>query len=176
MQVKLPNINLNLSDLNPVISEKSFQKHLQICKGYVENFNSGKGDIPFNKAGAHLHKLYFENIRAFNPDNVPTFGKVSHIIELKYGTWNNFAQTYLDTVDKLQGSGWVFMNTSGYLNIIPNNRIVSNIAFVVDFWEHAYYPDYGANRVQYAKDTLNIINWNIVSQRILDSKNKKNEE
>jgi Fe-Mn family superoxide dismutase len=176
MQAKLPNINLNLADLNPVISEKSFQKHLQICKTYVENFNDSKGDIPFNKAGAHLHKLYFENIREFRPDNVPTFGKVSNVIELRYGTWDNFVQTYIDTVEKLQGSGWVFMNTSGYLNIIPNNRIVDNIAFVIDFWEHAYYPDYGLNRIQYAKDSLNLINWNVVSQRILDSKNKKQED
>jgi Fe-Mn family superoxide dismutase len=174
MQAKLPEINLNLSDLKPVISEVSFQKHLQICKTYVDNFNSSKGDIPFNKAGSFLHKLYFENIREFRPENRP-LGKSAQIIELRYGSWDNFVRTYLDTIEKLQGSGWVFMNTAGYLNIIPNNRIVDNIGFVIDFWEHAYYPDYGSNRIQYAKDSLNILDWSVVNERILHAKSKKQE-
>jgi Fe-Mn family superoxide dismutase len=171
MQVKLPEINLNLSELNPVISELSFQKHLQICKNYVDDFNNQKGDIPFNKAGAHLHRLFFENLREFRVDNKP-LGKSAQILELRYGSWDNFLKTYLETVDKLQGSGWVFMNTSGYLNIIPNNRIVDNIGFVIDFWEHSYYPDYGLKRTEYAKDILNLINWSKVNDRMLEQKVK----
>lgn len=170
-----PNITYDVSRLSPVISEKSFAWHLAINNQHISSYEFGQGDIPFNKAGAFLHKLYFENLRDYRQNNVP-MGKVAQIIELRYGSLENFVKTYLDTVNKLQGSGWVFMNTSGYLNIIPNNRIVDNIAFVIDFWEHSYYMNYGHDRIRYAKDTLDLIDWSVVNQRILDAKNKKSEE
>ena len=173
MQAQMANINYDISKVK-VISQQDFQEHLKIHQKHIDNFNNGKGDIPFEKAGAHLHKLFFENIRERRMDNTP-MGKVADILETRYGTWDNFYKCYMDTVDKLQGSGWVFMNTAGYLNIIPNNRIVDKIAFVIDFWEHSYYPRYGSMRGVYAKEALSIINWDVVNQRILQANEKKKE-
>jgi Fe-Mn family superoxide dismutase len=175
MNLQQPNIDYDISQLKPVISETSFQRHLKFNNIYIDNFNNRTGDIPFNKAGAFLHKLFFENIRENRPNNVP-IGKSQQIINLRYGSLENFMLTYMETVEKLQGSGWVFMNTSGYLNIIPNNRIVDNIAFVIDFWEHAFYSDYGTDRKAYARDVLQLLDWSVVNQRILDSKNKKQDD
>ena len=172
MNLQLANIGYDISRLNPVITEKVFSGHIGIYKKYVDDYNNSEGDIPFNKAGAFLHKLYFENIRELRQQNTP-LGKIDEIIQMRYGDLNNFTKTYLDTVNKLQGSGWVFMNTSGYLNIIPNNRIVDNIAMIIDFWEHAYYPQWGDNRERYAIEHLKLINWEVVNNRILESKNKK---
>ena len=173
-QAQLANISYDVSKLK-VFSQQDFQEHLKIHQRYVDNFNNSKGDIPFEKAGAYLHKLFFENIRERRMDNIP-MGKVADILETRYGTADNFYKCYMDTVDRLQGSGWVFMNTAGYLNIIPNNRIVDNIAFVVDFWEHAYYPRYGSMKKMYANEALSIINWEVVNKRILQSNEKKKEK
>jgi len=175
MKLESAQIQYDVGQMKPVFDVSDFQTHLQIHQSHIDSYNNGKGDIPFEKAGAHLHKLFFENLRERRADN-PPLGKVAEILELRYGTWDNFIKTYDDTVNKLQGSGWVFLNTAGYLNIIPNNRIVDNIAFVIDFWEHAYYGNYGRNRVAYAKDILKLINWEIVNQRILLSKNKKDKK
>lgn len=172
---QLANVSYDVSRLKPVISEEAYQQHFIIYKNHVSQFDSGSGDIPFDKAAAFLHKLYFENIREIRPDNIP-LGKVADIIQTRYGNWDNFVKTYLQTVNKLQGSGWVFMNTAGYLNIIPNNRIVDNIGFIIDFWEHAYYKDFGSDRTMYAKQHLKLINWDVVNQRILASQEKKKEK
>ena len=171
----LAKIGYDISRLKPVISEQGFQAHIDIYNDYVHNYNEGIGDIPFNKAGEFLHRLYFENIRGYRSDNLP-LGKAGEIIKLRYGNWNNFETTYMQTVDKLQGSGWVFMNTAGYLNIIPNNRIVDNIAMIIDFWEHSYYPVYGPNREGYARTHLHIINWDEVNKRILSFQEKKKDK
>ena len=63
------------------------------------------------------------------------------------------------------------MNTSGYLNIIPNNRIVDNVALVIDCWEHAFMFNFGNSIENYVKQSINIINWDVVSRRI-ESGNK----
>ena len=165
-------INYDIAKLAPVVSTKSFQSHMKIYTQHESNYVNANEDIPFNKAGSFLHQLYFENIREVRQNNLP-MGKCADIIQMRYGSWQNFVKTYLETVQKLQGSGWVFMNTSGYLNIIPNNRIVDHVAFVVDFFEHAYYLDYGSDRIKYAEDHLSIMNWDVVNQRILLSNEKK---
>mgnify|MGYP000377158346 CR=1 FL=1 len=174
MNLQLAELNYDVSRLKPVTSELSFSSHMGIYKKYVTDYNNSVGDIPFNKAGAFLHKLYFENIRESRQNNIP-LGRVAEIIQTRYGTMSNFNKMYLETVNKLQGSGWVFMNTSGYLNIIPNNRIVDNVALLIDFWEHAYYPTWGSDREAYAQNHLNIINWDIVNKRIADSRKPKEE-
>lgn len=174
MNLQLANVNYDVSRLKPITNEMMFSSHMNLYKKYVDDYNNSVGDIPFNKAGAFLHKLYFENIRESRNDNTP-LGKVSDIISLRYGTLSNFTKMYLETVNKLQGSGWVFMNTSGYLNIIPNNRIVDNIALIIDFWEHAYYPSFGNDREKYAMNHLNIINWDVVNKRIIDGRKPKEE-
>lgn len=175
MKAKPANITYDASQLKPVFTTAEFQQLLKIHENYIDNYNEGRGDIPFEKAGTHLHKLFFENIREFRPEN-PPIGKIAEILQVRYGTWENFYKCYTDAVDKLQGSGWVFMNTSGYLNIIPNNRIVDKIGFIIDFWEHAYYPKYGLNKNQYARDMLNLINWEEVNRRILTAKDKNRQQ
>lgn len=175
MKHQLANVSYDISQLKPVISERAFNLHLEIYKQHAHKFETASGDIPFDKASAHLHKLYFENIREARLNNMP-LGKVGDVIGLRYGTWDNFVKTYIATVGKLQGSGWVFMNTSGYLNIIPNNRIVDNIGFIIDFFEHSYLLDWGNNREGYAIEALKLINWDVVNNRIFESKDKKDKK
>ena len=165
----MANFDYDVSRLNPVINELVFSNHIGIYKKFTENFNKGVGDIPFNKAGAFLHKLYFENLREHRQQNLP-LGKVAEIIMMRYGNWDNFVSTYSDTVAKLQGSGWVFMNTSGYLNIIPNNRIVDNIAMIIDFWEHAYYLQYQNLRPKYIGAFWNVVDWNAAEANYKNAK------
>ena len=66
---------------------------------------------------------------------------------MRYGSFENFVKTTEDQISRLQGSGWIFMNSAGYINIIPNNRIVKDIAMIIDFWEHAYIHKFGSDRV-----------------------------
>lgn len=160
-------VSYDISKLKPVINEYTFDLHYNhIYKKHVDNFNKGDGDIAFNKAGSVLHKLYFENIRETRQNNLPS-GKVLSVIELRYGSFERFVQTLNDKAKNIQGNGWVFMNTSGYINLIPNNRIVDNVAMIIDCWEHAYIFSYGDNIEKYILNHINIINWEVVNSRIL---------
>jgi len=157
----------NISDLKPVINEIGFDQHYNhVYKKYVDDFNLSKGDIPFNKAGAHLHSIYFDNIREYRKENAPT-GKIEFIINNRYGSYNNFIITVLEQADRLQGNGWLWMNHAGYVNIIPNNRIVKDIILLIDLWEHAYAFTHGINKEQYLKTHMGIINWDTVNNRLV---------
>lgn len=169
-------ITYDISKLKPVINETSFDQHFnQIYKNHIVSYTSGIGDIPFNKAGAFLHELYFENIREARPNNLP-LGRADNIIALRYGSFDNFVKTLEDQVERLQGSGWVFMNHAGYINIIPNNRIVDNVVLIIDCWEHAYVHAHGTDRSSYIRQHLSIINWDIVNKRIQNIADKKKED
>ena len=164
--LELTSVTFDISKLKPVIHEQAFDLHYNhVYKEHVDRFNQGTGDFAFDKAGAFLHKLYFDNIREYRINNEPQ-GKLLSIMETRYGSYERFLSTLLDKAKQLQGNGWVFMNTSGYLNIIPNNRIVDNVAMVIDCWEHAYMFNFGNSVESYIKQTINIINWDIVSRRI----------
>lgn len=156
----------NIQELSPCINEIGFDLHFNgIYKQHVDNFNSSKGDIPFNKAGSFLHSLYFDNIREYRKDNLPS-GKVLNIIENRYGSFDNFKLTCIDQATRLQGNGWLFMNHAGYINIIPNNRIVNDIILLIDLWEHAFIPSHGINKEDYIRTHMNIINWDTVNNRL----------
>ena len=158
----------NIQELNPCINETGFDLHFNgVYKQHIENFNNSVGDIPFNKAGAFLHSTYFDNIREFRQSNIPT-GKVLQVIENRYGNFDKFVITVIDQATRLQGNGWLFMNHAGYVNIIPNNRIVSDIILLIDLWEHAYIPTHGINKVEYIKTHMNIINWDTVNNRLVN--------
>jgi superoxide dismutase, Fe-Mn family len=159
-------VSFDISKLKPVISEQSFDLHYNhIYSGHINRFNKGEGDIPFDKAGAFLHKLYFENIRELRLNNIPT-GRVLSNIELRYGTYDRFLSSLINKAEQIQGNGWLFMNHSGYINIIPNNRIVDNAVLVIDCWEHAYIFNYGNDISRYIQGFINIINWDVVNNRI----------
>ena len=162
----------DIAKLKPVFSVEQFDLHYnKIYTKHVEDFNNSKGDFAYNKAGAFLHELYFENIRERRENNVPT-GKVEQIINMRYGSLDNFVSTVIEQSERLQGNGWIWMNTAGYVNIIPNHRIVDNVALVIDLWEHAFLANFGTDRESYLKQHFSIINWEIVNQRILAPKEK----
>ena len=165
-------VSLDISKLKPCISEKSFDIHYnQVYRDHVEKFNSEHTDFAFHKAGCKLHELYFENIRHFKENNLP-YGKALELIQYRYGSWENFLKTLYDQAGRLQGSGWVFMNGAGYINIIPNNRLVENVAFIIDLWEHAYILTHGNDRVSYLRAHLGLIDWDVVNARLLKGKSE----
>lgn len=159
-------VSFDISKLKPVIHETAFDLHYNhIYKTHIDRYNKGDGDIAFDKAGSFLHTLYFENIREFRIQNMPS-QYAFNMMELRYGSYERFVSTLVDKAKQLQGNGWIFMNHSGYVNIIPNNRIVDNIAMIIDCWEHAYMFSFGSDIESYITQHLSIINWEVVNKRI----------
>lgn len=189
--IKLP---YTITALNPVISGTTIDfhhgKHLQT---YVNNLNNliagtkyedaaleeiiaeAQGAL-FNNAGQVLnHNLYFLQF-APNAGGRPT-GPLAEKIERTWGSFEAFQKEMTDKSVGLFGSGWCWLaqdkEKEGELTIVqePNGSnpaargLIPILGF--DVWEHAYYLDYQNKRAEHISALWNIINWDVVAQRMI---------
>ena len=66
----------------------------------------------------------------------------------------------------IQGSGWIYMTKSGTIKIIKNHAIRTDIAMLVDWWEHAWVLDYEKDKGKYCANFWRIINWDVVNEKL----------
>lgn len=178
--------------LSPVISEETiayhYGKHLQ---AYVNNLNAllpGSGfedktleyivchseGAVFNNAGQILnHNMYFSQFRSPQENNVPT-GKIAELIDRQFGSFEAFKAEFEKKGATLFGSGWVWLSADleGQLYITQEinagNPVTKGLTplLTFDVWEHAYYLDYQNQRPAHLAALWQIINWDVVNDRI----------
>ena len=178
--------------LSPVISEETiayhYGKHLQ---AYVNNLNAllpGSGfedktleyivchseGAAFNNAGQILnHNMYFSQFRSPQENNVPT-GKIAELIDRQFGSFEAFKAEFEKKGATLFGSGWVWLSVDleGQLYITQEinagNPVTKGLTplLTFDVWEHAYYLDYQNQRPAHLAALWQIINWDVVNDRI----------
>lgn len=160
-QIQLP---VKDTDLAPVFSKDAIDLHYgTLYKNYVKKALAGEGE--FQVAGAKLHTLFFEQLQVPKASNKPTdTSKI--LINSKFGDFDKFKDAFVKVALGIHGSGWVYLDTKGVIKTITNHKDVSNVALLVDMWEHSYLPDYGANKEKYLKDIWQVINWNIINARL----------
>lgn len=160
--IKLPYLP---TDLEPVISKKTIDYHYsELANGYVKRYNKNEGDDTFNKAGAFLHNIYFQQFRKPAEENLPN-GPVLNLIKRKYGYWRDFKELFKTEAMKIQGSGWIYLTYGGDIKTISNHEIRDDILLLVDWWEHSWSLDYQADKKSYLENTWKIINWVKINTR-----------
>lgn len=153
-------------DLNPVLSQNSIESHYSVlAKGYVDRFNTGEGDDDFNFAGAFLHNLFFPQLKSPGQSNKP-FGASLEFINKHYDNFSNFKDKFTEEAMKIQGSGWIYLAKNGEIKKIKNHETRSDIILLIDWWEHAWFTDYGPHKQKYLNNLWRIINWNVINDRI----------
>lgn len=158
------------SALAPVMSKSTVDYHYgELAKGYVDKFNKGEGDSTFNEAGAYLHNIFFPQLMAPKTSNKPV-GASKSLIDRKFGSFEKFKEEFKEEAMKIQGSGWIYLSRSGEIKTIKNHQKRTDIALLVDWWEHAFNRDYGANKAKYLDNLWRIIDWNKVNIRIYSGK------
>jgi Fe-Mn family superoxide dismutase len=163
VQEKLP---YGKSDLAPVMSEDTINYHYgKLAAGYVKKYNAGEGDAKFNEAGAYLHNIFFPQLQAPKAGNKPT-GASKELIDNKYGSFDEFKEKIEAAAMSIQGSGWVYMSTSGDIKIIANHVVKKDIALLIDWWEHAWALDYAHDKAKYLNNIWRIINWETVNAKL----------
>ncbi len=188
----MPVLPYGTSDLSPVLSAETldfhFGKHLQT---YLNNLNAalpgsafeGKtveeivktaDGAVFNNAGQFLnHCMYFMQFKAPFAGNIPT-GKIADAIVSDFGSIEKFQDEFQAKGAGLFGSGWVWLSAdaSGKLVITQEvnaqNPLTKGLKplLTFDVWEHAYYIDYRNRRPDYLKTLWNIVNWDVVNERL----------
>jgi superoxide dismutase, Fe-Mn family len=153
-------------DLEPVMSADTINYHFEhLAKGYAQRYNKGEGDPKFNRAGSFLHNKFFPQFKAPKGANRPK-GAILELIESNFKTYEDFKAAIKETAMKIQGSGWVYLSTNGTIKTIPNHQVRTDIALLIDWWEHAWSLDYQWDKERYLDNIWKIINWNVINERI----------
>lgn len=155
-----------LKDLDPVMSADTLEYHYEhLAKGYAKRYNAGEGDADFNRAGNFLHNKLFTQFRAPRGSNRPK-GAVAALIEEHFKTYEDFQEQFAESAMKLQGSGWVYLSTSGEIKTIHNHAVRTDIALLLDMWEHAFALEYKWDKDRYIKNSWKIVNWDVINERL----------
>ena len=191
---ELPELGYQLGDLAPMMSQETLSFHYgKHFRTYVDNLNqlvdgSHYEGLPLedivrkapegvlaNNAGQVLnHKLFFEQFLPTHHAKQPT-GEFLFLIEQSFGSLEKMIEQLDKAAAAFFGSGWTFlaMNEAGELKILslPNgdNPLRYNLKplLAIDVWEHAYYLDYQNRRKDYLKNFWLLVNWHVVSTRII---------
>ena len=153
-------------DLQPVMSADTINYHYEhLAKGYAKRYNSGEGNANFNRAGSFLHNKFFPQLKAPKGANRPR-GPVAELIDEKFGSYEDFREAFKEAAMKIQGSGWVYLSTSGDIKTIPNHQVRTDICVLVDWWEHAWALDYQSDKEKYLDNIWKIIDWEVCNDRL----------
>lgn len=161
-QIKLPYSDTALS---PVMSKQTIDYHFgKLYKGYVDRYNKGEGDRTFNEAGAHLHSIFFAQLKS--PAGRAPKGTILTLIQRNHKNFVDFKKAFKEEAMKLQGSGWIYLSKSGQIKTIKNHAKRTDIALLVDMWEHAFNLDYGSNKAKYLDSIWRLMDWDAINRRL----------
>jgi len=151
--------------LEPVLSETNIDYHYgHLYKGYVDRYNAHEGDREFNRAGAFLHDIFFTQFT--DPDNTTEPGTAFMLLIKPYKKLSVLKDEMLEEAMRIEGSGWIYLNTKGAIKTIANHAIHNDIVLLIDWWEHAWNPDYLWDKREYFHKIWDIIDWNHIESRL----------
>jgi superoxide dismutase, Fe-Mn family len=155
-----------VKELDPVMSEDTLNYHFEhLAKGYAKRYNAGEGDPDFNRAGSYLHNKLFPQFRKPRIGNRPK-GAIAELIESKFKTYEDFQEAIKTEAMKLQGSGWIYFSTGGEIKTIKNHAVRTDIALLIDLWEHAFALQYQWDKKKYLDNIWRIIDWDVINERL----------
>ena len=191
---ELPELGYQFGDLAPMMSQETLSYHYgKHFRNYVDNLNqlvdgskyeglsltelvrkAPEGPVADNAGQVLNHSLFFEQIMPAPNAKRPT-GEFLFLIEQSFGSFESMIEQLNRAAASFFGSGWTFlaMDDAGELKILSlsngDNPLRYNLVplLAIDVWEHAYYLDYQNRRKDYLQNLWLLINWHVVSGRIV---------
>lgn len=193
MKNEMPQLPYPANGLEPVISAETLEFHLgRHLQTYVTNLANltkdtayAQKDIEeivkaapdggvFNNAGQVLnHVLYFLQFTTPGRGGMPD-EKLDGLIRRDFGSLDNLKQKMEEAAITLFGSGWAWLSldAEGKLQITQEGNAGNPLRrhckplLCIDVWEHAYYIDFRNRRADYVKRLWDIVDWQVVSNRL----------
>jgi superoxide dismutase, Fe-Mn family len=183
------------------ISKKTIDEHLKLYQGYVKKYNQInnqlkelsnedyenanqvysnirelKVELSFAWGGVFNHEMYFSHLggRGIAPSV-----KLLKQIKTDFGSYDKFINDLKYTA--LTARGWVWTGWNhrekrlfNYLGDSQNTYSVWSVTPIIalDTYEHAYFIDYGVNRVQYIDAFVENLNWPVIDNNFKIVANK----
>lgn len=153
------------SALEPVLSAKNIDYHYgHLYKGYVDRYNAHEGDREFNRAGAFLHDIFFTQFCPAEDSTEP--GTAFMLLIRPYKKLSVLKDEMLEEAMKIEGSGWIYLARDGRIKTIKNHEVRDDIVLLIDWWEHAWNPDYLWDKKEYFHKIWSIIDWDHIDARL----------
>ncbi|MCD4729689.1 MAG: superoxide dismutase [Bacteroidales bacterium] len=191
MAFELPPLPYAMDALEPFISKRTLEFHYgKHHQAYVNNLNKlvpgtefeGKSleDIikkssggVFNNGAQVWNHTFYWNCLAPNAGGNPT-GTVEDAIVESFGSFDGFKDQFSKAAATLFGAGWAWLvkTPAGKLEIIQESNAGNPLKdghapiLTCDVWEHAYYIDKQNRRPDYIADFWNLVNWNMVKEKL----------
>ena len=132
-----------------------------------------------NNGGGFYNHILFWDVMSPNGGGEPN-DKLMDAIKKNFGSFNKFREDFSNAAATRFGSGWAWLVKQDDKLVItstPNqDNPIMDIADVngypilgLDVWEHAYYLKYQNKRPEYIEAFWNVINWDAVTERFINS-------
>ncbi len=140
-----------------------------------------------NGGGHYNHSLFWTGLSA--PEDSPLLcspsGKLKQAIDDDFGSVDDFRRRFSKLANHHFASGWVWLSADDHYD--EAGQLVRKLLvhttqdhetpldqglvplFVVDLWEHAFYLRYQHRRADFVDAMWNIIDWEEVAQRYIES-------
>ena len=140
----------------------------------LKNRDMNNGALRNNAGGFYNHSLFWK-VMSPNGGGKPS-GVLADAIELTFGSFDAFKDTFSKAAATRFGSGWAWLcvHEGGKVEVCSSanqdNPIMSGIGcggkpiLGIDVWEHAYYLNYQNRRPDYISAFFNVVNWDKVSE------------
>jgi Fe-Mn family superoxide dismutase len=193
--IQLPQLPYPPDALEPYISQRTVSVHHgRHHRGYVEktvqlatgnrfaemrlleivNASAGSAreiDLFHTAAQAWNHQFYWNSM---TPGGGPPDGAMRDRIGQSFGSYERFADGFVETGVGLFGSGWLWLvqEAEGFGILATANAETPMIhgkrpLLCVDLWEHAYYLDYLERRGDYLQAVLDhLMNWSFAEENM----------
>ncbi len=197
MAFELPKLDYAYDALEPYVDARTMEiHHSKHHGGYTSKLNAavegtdlaGKSieeilanvskystAVRNNGGGFYNHNLFWK-VMAPNAGGKPQ-GELLEAIEKKFGTFDDFKETFDNAAATRFGSGWAWLvkKDDGTLEVgsTPNqdnplmdlSDLKGTPILGLDVWEHAYYLKYQNKRPEYIDAFWNVVNWDEVAKR-----------
>ena len=200
MAYTLPELPYEYGDLEPNIDARTMEIHYsKHHNGYVTKLNAaleGTGiDMPIeelvsnldsvpedkrnavrNNGGGHANHSLFWTIMGPNGGGNPS-GALASAIDETFGSFDAFKEAFSNAAATRFGSGWAWLSVdNGKLLVESTANQDSPLmqgrtpVLGLDVWEHAYYLHYQNRRPDYISAFFNVVNWDVVADRLATAK------
>ncbi|KAL6938546.1 hypothetical protein ACO0OL_001087 [Hanseniaspora opuntiae] len=149
-----------------------------------QEINSLQQNLKFHSGGYINHVLFWENLSPNMEKSTNGKGGVHslnkntalyQLITKQYGSVDNLIAAFKKSLMGVQGSGWSFLVYSPVSNALEIVQTYNQdsvpvgkgvVLLAIDAWEHAYYLQYQNRKAEYFDAVWNVVNWEVVSDRL----------
>lgn len=184
----LPDLPYDYAALEPHLSAQLLElHHAKHHAAYVKGANetlerladAEKWQVPgleqslaFHIGGHLMHSMFWE---CLSPDGGgEAVGDLGDAIVAEFGSFEQFAERFTDSLTTIQGSGWAvlgFEPLAQRLMIMQvkdhhgAHVVAASPIIVADGWEHAYYLDYRNEKEKWATAFFELADWRAANAR-----------